>query len=139
MYKSCISYIRYMRTPERLTALKVAKHTLRIRDQKITSMKKKLDSLTSQKGVAVDNYVQKELEDVICDKKSEIESLPISDFRRIFWEQQVSINLINLIILVSFLTTVGCNTETERQARNALAPFVFEMVLEYFKSISKSI
>ena len=78
-----------MKTPERLTALKVAKQTLRIRDQRIARMKKKLDLLTSQKGVAVDIEVQKEIEETISNKKSEIEALPTSDFRRVFWEQQV--------------------------------------------------
>ena len=44
-----------MRTPERLNTLKNAKKTLRLRDQKIAILKKKLDSLTSQVGVAVED------------------------------------------------------------------------------------
>ena len=83
-----------MKTPERSTALKVAKQMLRIRDQRITRMKKKLDLLTSQKSVAVDDEVQKEIEEVISNRKSEIEALPASDFRRVFWEQQVRFLLI---------------------------------------------
>ena len=78
-----------MKTPERLNTLKNAKKILRLRDQKIARLKKKLDSLTSQVGVAVDDEVQKEIEGVISNQKSLIEELLASDFKRVFWEQQV--------------------------------------------------
>ena len=52
-------------------------------------MKKRLESLTSEGGVSVGTEVQEEIEEVIEKQTPEIESLPGSDFRRIFWEQQV--------------------------------------------------
>ena len=53
-------------------------------------MRKKLEVLTSEKGIEVDSEVQEEIEYVIQEKRSYIESLPVNDFRRVFWEQQVS-------------------------------------------------
>ena len=44
---------------------------------------------SSQEGVAVESDVQKELECVIETERSEMESLPNSDFKKIFWDQQV--------------------------------------------------
>ena len=78
-----------MKTPERLSALRNARQTLRNRDRKIARMKKRLESLTSEGGVSVGTEVQEEIEEVIEKQTPEIESLPGSDFRRIFWEQQV--------------------------------------------------
>ena len=62
---------------------------LRKRDRKIAQIKKRLESLTSRKGVAVASDVQEEIGQVIERSGTEMESLPTSDFRRIFWEQQV--------------------------------------------------
>ena len=67
-------------------------------------MKKKLESLTSVKGIAVDDDVQEEIREVISEKTSKMESLPSSDFRRIFWEQNVFffLSLIKIILLLLF-------------------------------------
>ena len=78
-----------MKTPEKLTSLRKARETLRKRDRKIAQIKKQLESLTSQEGVAVASDVQEEIGQVIERSGMEMESLPTSDFRRIFWEQQV--------------------------------------------------
>ena len=80
---------RFLKTPERLSALMNARQILLLRDQRIARMKKKLESLTSVKGIAVDDDVQEEIREVISERTSEMESLPSSDFRRIFCEQQV--------------------------------------------------
>ena len=80
---------RFMKTPERLSALRNARQTLRNRDRKIARVKKRLESATTQNGIAVESHVQEEIEHVIERESSEMESLPNSDFRRIFWEQQV--------------------------------------------------
>ena len=75
-----------MKTSERLSALRRARETLRNRDQRISRIMKRLESLTSEGGVAVEAPVQEEMEEVIEQQSSEIESLPGSDFKRIFWE-----------------------------------------------------
>ena len=80
----------FMKTPERLSALRAAKKTLRMRDQKIARMKQRLESLTLEKGVEVDQEVYEEITEVVKDKNEEIQSLPESDFRRVFWDQQVN-------------------------------------------------
>lgn len=78
-----------MKTPERLSALRNARQTLRNRDRKVARVKKQLESLTSQRGVAVESHVNEEIKQVIERESLEMESLPESDFRRIFWDQQV--------------------------------------------------
>ena len=78
-----------MKTPERLSALRRARQTLRNLDRKVARIKKRLESLTSEGGVAVEEEVQDEIEAVIERQTSVMESLPGSDFRRIFWERQV--------------------------------------------------
>lgn len=78
-----------MKTPERLSALRKARLTLRNRDRRIARIRKRLESLTSQSGVSVESHVQEEIQHVIEKEQSGMESLPKSDFQRIFWEQQV--------------------------------------------------
>ena len=66
-----------------------ARETLRKRNRKIARVEKQLELLTSRGGVAVASDVQEEIAQGIEMGKMEVESLPASDFRRIFWEQQV--------------------------------------------------
>lgn len=47
-------YYSYMNTPQRLSALRTARQTLRARDQKIARMKQRLESVMLAKGVEVD-------------------------------------------------------------------------------------
>ena len=54
-----------MRTPERLSALRVARQTLQMRDQKIAQITQRLESMSSEKGVEVDCDVSGEIEKVI--------------------------------------------------------------------------
>jgi len=53
-------------------------------------MKKRLEVFTSQSGVHVEEEVQEEIEGIIDKHGPEIGALPGSDFRRIFWDQQVN-------------------------------------------------
>lgn len=80
-----------MKTPERLSSLRNARQTLQNCDRKIARIKKQLESSTSESGVALENDVQEEIKGVIERESSKMESLPDSDFRRIFWEQQVTV------------------------------------------------
>ena len=73
-----------MKTPDRVAALCKARTTLRNRDRRIARMKKKLDAMTTNNGVQVESEVQEEIEN----HRPEIEALPGSDFRRVFWDQQ---------------------------------------------------
>ena len=78
-----------MKTPEKIAVLRKARETLRKRDRKIAHMKRRLELLTQDRGIAVETDVQNEIQEVIQRENSEIESLPDSDFRKIFWQQQV--------------------------------------------------
>ena len=65
-------YCSFMKTPERLSAFRAAKKTLRIRDQKISRMKQRLESFTSARGVEIVEEVHEEIAEVIKDKNMEI-------------------------------------------------------------------
>ena len=79
-----------MKTPERMSALRKARQTLRNRDLRLARMKKKLDAFTSEVGVELEDQTQKEIEVVVSSHASQIEALPMSDFQRVFWDQQVT-------------------------------------------------
>lgn len=78
-----------MKTSEKLASLRNAKEILQKRDRKIAQIKKQLESLTSQEGEAVASDVQEEIGQVIERSGMEMQSLPTSNFRRIFCGQQV--------------------------------------------------
>ncbi len=59
-------------------------------------LKSQLDAITSVKGVEVDQNVSEQLEEAIKENSSEMEALPDTDFRRVFWDQQ-EIFLISVI------------------------------------------
>ena len=56
-----------MKTPERLLALRM---TLRKRNHKITFITKRLEPLTSQKGIAIESEVQGKIQSVIVRENS---------------------------------------------------------------------
>lgn len=83
--------LRFMKTPERISALRKARRTLRNRDRRLARMKMKLDAFTSKVGVQLEDETEKEIEAIVDNHTSEMETLPLSDFQRIFWDQQVII------------------------------------------------
>ena len=85
-----------MKTPDRLSALRKARQTLRNRDRRLARLKNRLEKLTTERGVEMDDDVVEEMTEVIDEHSSEIDALPGSDFRRIFWDQQV--RAINIMI-----------------------------------------
>ena len=75
-------------------------------------MKSRLESITSVKGVEIDPESSQQIEAVIAERRSEMESLPTTDFKRIFWDQQVIVYAsFWLISLLIFITFVGCRNE----------------------------
>ena len=52
-------------------------------------MKKRLDMLTSKSRVELDSEAEEEIREVIDTHTTDMMSLPGSDFRKIFWDQQV--------------------------------------------------
>ena len=86
---SIFAYLRFLKTPERLMALRRSRQTIRNRDRRILRMKKRLDELTLDSGVELEPEVQEEITGVIDTHGNTITGLPGSDFRKIFWDQQV--------------------------------------------------
>jgi hypothetical protein len=78
-----------MRTPQRLLALRKDKQTLRVREQKISRMKKKLESLTANDGLEIEEDVSTVIKEGIDERNCEMSTLPLTDFKRLSWEQQV--------------------------------------------------
>jgi hypothetical protein len=66
--KNTVNY-RFMKTPERLIAMRSVKKRLRVKEQKLSRMKKRLESMTLEKGVAVGVHVQEEIDQVIKERK----------------------------------------------------------------------
>ena len=78
-----------MKSTERILALRNARKIIRNRDKKLATLKRRLEMLTSQSGVELGSDMENEMFDIINTHHPEIESLPMSDFRRVFWCQQV--------------------------------------------------
>ena len=93
-----IFFSRFLKTPERNAALHRARELLRNRDRKIARMEVKLEQLTRERGIEVDSDVQKEMEEAIQQNGKHIESLPLSDFQRVFWNQQVHLFISDMYI-----------------------------------------
>ena len=62
IYMCCLCPLyRFMKTPDRLSALRNARDTIRKRDRKIAKIKVRLESLTSKRGIAVESDVRRKL------------------------------------------------------------------------------
>ena len=77
-----------MKTSESISALRNVRRVIRNRDRKL-AMKQSLDALIAKGGVELGSDMEEEMAS-IGKSHADIESLPMSDFRRIFWNQQVS-------------------------------------------------
>lgn len=53
--------------------------------------------LTSESGVQVESEMQEEISKVIDRHGTDMTSLPVTDFRRIFWDQQVIFVYLHLL------------------------------------------
>ena len=78
-----------MKNSDRILALRNARKLIRSRDRKLESMKRRLAALTTDHGVELESDIVDEITDVIQKHRPEMESLAMSDFRSIFWNQQV--------------------------------------------------
>ncbi len=95
-----LSYVflyRFMKTPDRRAAFRNAKIAIRNRNRRIARLKKKLEDLISNQGIEVDAETHQEMEETVSMNQQEISALPNTDFRRIFWDQQVFLIQIKLI------------------------------------------
>ena len=79
-----------MKTSESISALRNARRVIRNRDRKLARMKQRLDALIAKGGVELGSDMEEEMASIVKSHHPDIESLPMSDFRRVFWNQQVS-------------------------------------------------
>ena len=86
-----------MKTPERLSVLRKARKTLRNRDLKLKRLQKRLAKLTTERGINVEEEVQQEVEGMIDKHAADMHALPRTDFRRVFWDQQVWLMFIIIV------------------------------------------
>ena len=95
---------RFLQTPQRKARMQSLRSQIKSSDAKIRRLKDQLSKATS---VATDPQLESDLQLAISTNKEQIEGLPIHDFRRIFWEQQVS--YIAIIIIVTLCVLGFCN------------------------------
>ena len=98
-----------MKSPDRIAALRNARKVIKNRDRKISKMKLHLDRLTSNKGVELGSDMQEEILSIIQEHHPKIETLPMSDFRRVFWNQQVNYHIHRVVLAISAMIMLFCN------------------------------
>lgn len=82
--------IRYMNSCQKRARLLIAKAALRNKQRQLGRLKTKLKELTKKQGVEISDGLSGDFSDVIRDYDGEIKKLPANNFKRVFWEQQVS-------------------------------------------------
>ena len=80
---------RFMKTPQKLMKMKSLKRAVVNKQRQLSRLKAKLDEVTRHHGVIVNEQMQDDFSRIIEDNSEEMKKLPIHDFRRAFWEQQV--------------------------------------------------
>ena len=78
-----------MKDSERIATLRNARKVIRNCNKRIARMKKNLEHLTSKNGVEVGSELERDISAIIDSNNSAVNCLPLTDFRRIFWNQQV--------------------------------------------------
>ena len=112
---------RFMNNTDRISALRNARKVIKNRDRKLAKMRLRLDVLTSSGGIQLGNDIQEDIADIVQAHHPEIESLPMSDFRRVFWNQQVySCRLATFTYIL--LKLIGICSASETQDECPLAP-----------------
>ena len=82
--------VRYLSPRQKRARLVTMKAALRNKQRQLDRVRKKLTELTEKHGVEVTDNLSGDFSGIIKDYDEEIKQLPIKDFKRVFWEQQVS-------------------------------------------------
>lgn len=82
--------VRYMNTPKRSQHLRSLRRTIRNAKRRVKLMTQKLEEVTLKEGITQpDEALESDMMQVLSNHQNEIDTLNSSDFKRIFWEQQV--------------------------------------------------
>ena len=74
-----------MKTSESIAALRNARRVITNRDRKLARMKQRLDALIAKGGVELGSDMEEEMASIVKSHHPDIEPLPMSDFRCVFW------------------------------------------------------
>ncbi len=81
--------LRYMQTPQKERRIRALKQALRNKQRRLQRIEAKLHVLTKQSGVQIDADLQNDFKSIIDSNQDDIGRLPVDDFKRVFWQQQV--------------------------------------------------
>lgn len=82
--------LRYLNTPQSSRKhVQSLRRDLRNEKRKTKLLKKKLEKVTNENGIELDESLNGDIATVIDRHRKEIETLSKNDFQRVFWEQQV--------------------------------------------------
>lgn len=85
------SNTRYLRSPQKAMKARAVKRALESKRRQLQRLKRRLDTITETHATLVGEHFRTDFEQIIQNHSPEIAKLPLSDFRRVFWEQQVFI------------------------------------------------
>ena len=81
--------MRFLTTPKRSKHIKSLKLAIRRQKRQIKLLQKWLEEATVEHGVDTDELLTSDIDAVVQAYQNEVSALPETDFKRIFWEQQV--------------------------------------------------
>ena len=81
--------IRFLKATQKSKRMKQMQRQLRRKHQRVLQLKKRVTLLTKKTSVVTDENLVSDIRMVIDVNHPEILKLPVNDFRRVFWEQQV--------------------------------------------------
>ena len=81
---------RYLKTPEKMTKLKVLQEKASLGDKEIKKLWKTIQHSTEQNGVEVDENLHTDLVSIMKNNYSSVETqFPVGTFRHLFWTEQM--------------------------------------------------
>ena len=81
--------LRYLLPSEKAKRIRSLRNAVRNQQRHVARLQEKLQSFTETSGVPVDEALGVSIRNVIEKEHPDMTKLPVNDFRRIFWEQQV--------------------------------------------------
>ena len=82
--------LRYMRSPQKRARMLRMKEVLHNKERQIQRWKKRFKNLTEKHGVEVTKELEDDFKSIIKSHDGEMKKLPVQNFKRVFWDQQVS-------------------------------------------------
>ena len=84
--------LRYMQASQKERRIRALKNALRNKQRRLERIKVKLQAITKQSSVQIDDDLLNGLRGVVDGNQDNINKLAADDFKRVFWQQQVNYN-----------------------------------------------